>query len=116
MGIKGFGAGRGRPRVGALDGADLVALAGECVGLVGPNGAGKSTLFAVAAGTIIGGPVGDRVGRKRVIWASILGILPFTFHRLVSPRLPGLPSTLPFPLAAAGMAAFTQAAHAAVNS
>jgi MFS transporter, FSR family, fosmidomycin resistance protein len=35
-------------------------------------------LFAVAAGTIIGGPVGDRIGRKRVIWASILGITPFT--------------------------------------
>ena len=35
-------------------------------------------LFAVAAGTIIGGPVGDRIGRKRVIWASILGIAPFT--------------------------------------
>ena len=34
-------------------------------------------LFAVAAGTIIGGPVGDRVGRKRVIWASILGVAPF---------------------------------------
>jgi FSR family fosmidomycin resistance protein-like MFS transporter len=34
-------------------------------------------LFAVAAGTIIGGPVGDRIGRKRVIWASILGIAPF---------------------------------------
>ncbi|MBE7538996.1 MAG: MFS transporter [Opitutaceae bacterium] len=35
-------------------------------------------LFAVAAGTIIGGPVGDRVGRKIVIWISILGIAPFT--------------------------------------
>jgi FSR family fosmidomycin resistance protein-like MFS transporter len=35
-------------------------------------------LGAVAAGTIIGGPVGDRIGRKRVIWASILGVLPFT--------------------------------------
>ncbi len=35
-------------------------------------------LGAVAAGTIIGGPVGDRVGRKLVIWCSILGILPFT--------------------------------------
>ena len=33
---------------------------------------------AAAAGTFIGGPVGDRIGRKRVIWASILGILPFT--------------------------------------
>jgi MFS transporter, FSR family, fosmidomycin resistance protein len=35
-------------------------------------------LGAVAAGTIIGGPVGDRIGRKRVIWVSILGVLPFT--------------------------------------
>jgi FSR family fosmidomycin resistance protein-like MFS transporter len=35
-------------------------------------------LGAVAAGTLIGGPVGDRVGRKYVIWASILGVLPFT--------------------------------------
>ncbi|MGA2133340.1 MAG: MFS transporter [Bryobacteraceae bacterium] len=35
-------------------------------------------LGAVAAGTFIGGPVGDRVGRKYVIWCSILGILPFT--------------------------------------
>lgn len=34
-------------------------------------------LFAVAAGTIIGGPIGDRVGRKYVIWASILGTAPF---------------------------------------
>jgi FSR family fosmidomycin resistance protein-like MFS transporter len=35
-------------------------------------------LAAVAAGTIIGGPVGDRIGRKYVIWCSILGVLPFT--------------------------------------
>lgn len=35
-------------------------------------------LFAVAAGTIIGGPVGDRIGRKYVIWVSILGVAPFT--------------------------------------
>ena len=33
---------------------------------------------AVAAGTIIGGPVGDRIGRRQVIVASILGVLPFT--------------------------------------
>ncbi len=33
---------------------------------------------AVATGTVIGGPVGDRIGRKKVIWASILGVLPFT--------------------------------------
>jgi len=35
-------------------------------------------LGAVAAGTIIGGPVGDKIGRKYVIWCSILGVLPFT--------------------------------------
>jgi FSR family fosmidomycin resistance protein-like MFS transporter len=35
-------------------------------------------LFAVAAGTMLGGPIGDRVGRKRVIWVSILGVAPFT--------------------------------------
>ncbi|MFI3309571.1 MFS transporter [Ewingella allii] len=35
-------------------------------------------LFAVAAGTIIGGPIGDKIGRKYVIWASILGVAPFT--------------------------------------
>jgi len=35
-------------------------------------------LGAVAAGTVIGGPVGDRLGRKLVIWCSILGVLPFT--------------------------------------
>jgi FSR family fosmidomycin resistance protein-like MFS transporter len=33
---------------------------------------------AVAAGTLIGGPIGDRFGRKPVIWVSILGVLPFT--------------------------------------
>ena len=35
-------------------------------------------LAAVALGTIVGGPLGDRFGRKYVIWASILGVLPFT--------------------------------------
>lgn len=35
-------------------------------------------LGAVALGTIAGGPIGDRIGRKRVIWSSILGVLPFT--------------------------------------
>ncbi|MDQ2720892.1 MAG: MFS transporter [Bacteroidota bacterium] len=34
-------------------------------------------LFSVAAGTLIGGPVGDRFGRKYVIWFSILGTAPF---------------------------------------
>jgi FSR family fosmidomycin resistance protein-like MFS transporter len=35
-------------------------------------------LFASAAGTLLGGPIGDRVGRKAVIWVSILGVAPFT--------------------------------------
>jgi FSR family fosmidomycin resistance protein-like MFS transporter len=46
-------------------------------------------LFSVALGTIVGGPVGDRIGRKRVIWASILGVAPFT---LVLPHV-GLVAT-----------------------
>jgi FSR family fosmidomycin resistance protein-like MFS transporter len=47
-------------------------------------------LFAVAAGTIIGGPVGDRIGRKKVIWISILGVAPFS---LVLPHV-GLTATV----------------------
>lgn len=35
-------------------------------------------LSAVAIGTILGGHIGDRIGRKRVIWVSILGVAPFT--------------------------------------
>ena len=35
-------------------------------------------LAAVALGTLIGGPLGDRIGRKSVIWGSILGVVPFT--------------------------------------
>lgn len=35
-------------------------------------------MFSVAAGTLIGGPIGDRIGRKYVIWFSILGVAPFT--------------------------------------
>lgn len=46
-------------------------------------------LAAVAAGTLIGGPIGDRVGRKAVIWISILGVLPFS---LVLPHV-GLEAT-----------------------
>jgi FSR family fosmidomycin resistance protein-like MFS transporter len=47
-------------------------------------------LGAVAVGTFAGGPIGDRVGRKYVIWASILGVLPFT---LLLPHL-GLTGTV----------------------
>ncbi|WP_080903281.1 MFS transporter [Parabacteroides sp. Marseille-P3160] len=35
-------------------------------------------LFATAAGTLLGGPIGDRIGRKYVIWGSILGAAPFS--------------------------------------
>ena len=35
-------------------------------------------LGSVAAGTVLGGPLGDRIGRKYIIWVSILGVLPFT--------------------------------------
>lgn len=35
-------------------------------------------LLAVALGTLLGGPIGDRIGRKRVIWVSILGVAPFS--------------------------------------
>jgi FSR family fosmidomycin resistance protein-like MFS transporter len=35
-------------------------------------------LFAIVVGTLIGGPIGDRFGRKIVIWVSILGVLPLT--------------------------------------
>ncbi len=52
--------------------------------------------FAVAAGTVIGGPLGDRIGRKYVIWGSILGVAPFT---LILPHV-GLAATtiLAFPI------------------
>jgi FSR family fosmidomycin resistance protein-like MFS transporter len=35
-------------------------------------------LAAVSVGTVVGGPIGDKIGRRRVIWVSILGALPFT--------------------------------------
>ena len=44
-------------------------------------------LAASAAGTVIGGPLGDRIGRKYVIWASILGAAPFT---LIMPHVENL--------------------------
>lgn len=47
-------------------------------------------LGAVAAGTLAGGPIGDRIGRRKVIWGSILGVLPFT---LVLPHV-GLSATI----------------------
>ena len=47
-------------------------------------------LAAAAAGTVIGGPIGDRFGRKAVIWGSIVGVLPFT---LALPYA-GLPATI----------------------
>lgn len=58
-------------------------------------------LFAVAAGTIAGGPLGDRFGRKRVIWISILGVAPFS---LALPHL-GLAWTIVFSMLAGAMLA-----------
>ena len=46
---------------------------------------------AVAVGTIAGGPIGDRLGRKIVIWVSILGVLPFT---LILPHVGLVPTVL----------------------
>lgn len=46
---------------------------------VGTAQVGLFVLLAfVAIGTMAGGPIGDRIGRKRVIWVSILGVLPFS--------------------------------------
>jgi MFS transporter, FSR family, fosmidomycin resistance protein len=46
---------------------------------------------AVAAGTVAGGPIGDKLGRKLVIWISILGVLPFT---LILPHVGLLPTAV----------------------
>lgn len=48
-------------------------------------------LAAVAGGTLLGGPIGDRFGRKYVIWFSILGAAPFT---LLLPHVPLLAVTI----------------------
>ncbi len=47
-------------------------------------------IFSTALGTLLGGPIGDRIGRKYVIWASILGATPFT---LLLPNM-GMVSTM----------------------
>ena len=52
-------------------------------------------LGAVAAGTLAGGPIGDRIGRRKVIWGSILGVLPFT---LALPHV-GLAATIALSIA-----------------
>jgi ubiquinone/menaquinone biosynthesis C-methylase UbiE len=48
--------------------------------------------------------------------AAVLGVLPFTFHRLVSPRVPGFLSTLPLPLAAVAIPLLATALHFGVAS
>jgi FSR family fosmidomycin resistance protein-like MFS transporter len=47
-------------------------------------------LAAVAAGTLVGGPIGDRIGRRKVIFASILGILPLTLAVQWLPLVPAV--------------------------
>jgi FSR family fosmidomycin resistance protein-like MFS transporter len=68
-------------------------------------GQAQVALFAflamVAVGTIIGGPVGDRIGRNRVILWSILGVLPMS---LAAPWLPFVPNVLVSGLAGLVMA------------
>jgi hypothetical protein len=49
--------------------------------------------------------------RLDILLAALLGVLPFTFHRLVSPRLPGFLSTLPLPLAAVAIPSLALALH-----
>jgi FSR family fosmidomycin resistance protein-like MFS transporter len=53
-------------------------------------------LAAIASGTFLGGPIGDRIGRRPVMWVSILGALPFT---LAMPHV-GLPATVVLSMAA----------------
>ncbi len=48
-------------------------------------------LFATAAGTLLGGPIGDRIGRKYVIWGSILGTAPFS---LLMPHVELVPTVI----------------------
>ncbi|MFI3301758.1 MAG: MFS transporter [Rikenellaceae bacterium] len=58
-------------------------------------------VFATALGTLLGGPIGDRIGRKYVIWASILGATPFS---LMMPHM-GLWGTICFSFCAGFMLA-----------
>ncbi len=58
-------------------------------------------VFATALGTLLGGPIGDRIGRKYVIWASILGATPFS---LAMPYM-GLCGTICFSFCAGFMLA-----------
>jgi ubiquinone/menaquinone biosynthesis C-methylase UbiE len=51
----------------------------------------------------------EYLGRALVV--AVLGVLPFTFHRLISPRLPGFLSTLPLPLAAVAIPSLALALH-----
>ncbi len=58
-------------------------------------------VFATALGTLLGGPIGDRIGRKYVIWVSILGATPFS---LLMPHM-GLGGTIAFSFCAGFMLA-----------
>jgi FSR family fosmidomycin resistance protein-like MFS transporter len=59
-------------------GAGVEQVTKAHAGKTGALFAAAMALGAVAAGTIIGGPIGDRFGRRTVIWFSVLGVLPFT--------------------------------------
>jgi len=61
-------------------------------------------LGGIAVGTIFGGPIGDRIGARRVIWVSIIGVLPFTLALPHTPylcQMLGLPDMLALPMMAA---------------
>ena len=55
-------------------------------------------LASFAAGTFAGGPIGDRIGRKRIIWISIAGVLPFTMALPYLPLAGVLMMTVPIGL------------------
>ncbi|HEY1208448.1 MAG TPA: methyltransferase domain-containing protein [Terracidiphilus sp.] len=62
---------------------------------------------------------GPEQALKYLAWTllvAVLGVLPFTFHRLISPRLPGFLSTLPLPLAAVALPALIHALYSGAAS
>jgi ubiquinone/menaquinone biosynthesis C-methylase UbiE len=74
------------------------------------------SLIAHARSFPLAGPVPALQYLGALLLASLLGILPFTFHRFASPRLPGLFSTLPFPLAAVALSSLVPSLPAGPTS